>query len=302
MNERFTCSKINQTVTKAICEMRVEKGFCNPDECSSGKEEGEMSNYLLPEKRSKVEELISKGKGNRLIERETGVSKNTVKKIRQDIITETGNEPLCKCGQPATHKGWCSERFKKSPKRQATMKKLQNKNKLEKELSNKKTPFQETVEAIELSTRLDEIKKIVDSILNTDIKELKMKMEDLEIQIENKSTGIPVDHKNQSFEELLLSKFPAFNPGWSENKTKIDWFDGFIKLLDIIRPPINKNLPKFNLELEEFDKDDIAAVLTKDNIYISITGNKDELEALQSVRKFIEQFPIDIDNADLKKE
>jgi len=56
-----------------------------------------------------------------------GASKNTVKKffhIFSAILQTSGKgELLCKCGKPIIdHKGWCVYRYKKSPKRQAFMK------------------------------------------------------------------------------------------------------------------------------------------------------------------------------------
>lgn len=67
----------------------------------------------------KATALMKEGKGNREICRLTGMSKNTAAKLRKVIEAENGGPFLCSCGKQATHNGWCSHRFAKSPKRQA---------------------------------------------------------------------------------------------------------------------------------------------------------------------------------------
>ena len=82
----------------------------------------DMSNFLKPEKVKQVVDHVEKGESIRKTSRETGVAKNTVKSIQRIVVAEKINlgEPilLCKCGQPAGHKGWCSHRLAESPKRQ----------------------------------------------------------------------------------------------------------------------------------------------------------------------------------------
>lgn len=85
-----------------------------------------MSNFLKPEKVQMVVDRIQKGDSIRKTSRETGVSKTTVTNIQRVMVAEKieRNEavPLCACGQPAGHKGWCSYRLAASPKRQQFLK------------------------------------------------------------------------------------------------------------------------------------------------------------------------------------
>lgn len=66
----------------------------------------------------KATALMKEGKGNREVSRLTGMSKTTAAKLRKVLETENGGPFLCPCGKPATHPGWCSYRFAKSPRRQ----------------------------------------------------------------------------------------------------------------------------------------------------------------------------------------
>lgn len=87
----------------------------------------EMSNYLKPEKKDKVIKAIESGKGIRETSRETGVAKNTVKKIQTLVVAQRIEEgvatPCCECGREVGHRGWCKTRIQKSPKRQKFLKK-----------------------------------------------------------------------------------------------------------------------------------------------------------------------------------
>lgn len=49
-----------------------------------------------------------------------GVARGTARRY----FRELDPPPLCKCGKPATHQGWCSVRFAESPARQKLMRKL----------------------------------------------------------------------------------------------------------------------------------------------------------------------------------
>ena len=53
------------------------------------------------------------GLGVREIARELRVSPMTIRKVKQNVSL-----PNCGCGLPHGHKGWCSERLARSPKRQ----------------------------------------------------------------------------------------------------------------------------------------------------------------------------------------
>ena len=65
--------------------------------------------------------LMKEGCGNQETCRLTGMSKNTAAKLRRVLEVQNGGPFLCGCGKSATHPGWCSYRFAKSPKRQATV-------------------------------------------------------------------------------------------------------------------------------------------------------------------------------------
>ena len=65
----------------------------------------------------------------REIMEKTGAAKATVTKYRKEALEEADRPVLCKCGKPVGHKEWCSEREKKSPKRQDYLKKTGEKRK-----------------------------------------------------------------------------------------------------------------------------------------------------------------------------
>jgi len=77
-----------------------------------------MSNFLPAEKIARMEELFASGFGVRATARIVGVSKNTARAYFPSI----GGEPLCPCGKPVRHQGWCSWRYEHSPARQLFMK------------------------------------------------------------------------------------------------------------------------------------------------------------------------------------
>jgi hypothetical protein len=75
--------------------------------------------------------LLLAGRSIREVAEKSGASRDKIAKLRDQLIITLSNigldeTPLtvCECSQEAGHKGWCSVRLAKSPKRQATMKKL----------------------------------------------------------------------------------------------------------------------------------------------------------------------------------
>lgn len=66
------------------------------------------------------------GMGIRATARKVGCSKNTVGKLYKILLAERSRrgmgDILCPCGLPSIHQGWCTERFRRSPQRQAFMK------------------------------------------------------------------------------------------------------------------------------------------------------------------------------------
>lgn len=89
-----------------------------------------MSNWLHirdPKTFIRVCDMIEAGKTIREVVRATGVSKNTIGKIRRVVLFQMeaeGKPILCPCGQPTGHRAWCSYRFKNSPRRQRVMAKM----------------------------------------------------------------------------------------------------------------------------------------------------------------------------------
>lgn len=83
-----------------------------------------------PERKARYQKiglLVLLGYGTRTIAAATGVSKNTVKKIRDYIRVHDNighNILSCECGKERDHKGWCSWRFKRSIARQEYCKKF----------------------------------------------------------------------------------------------------------------------------------------------------------------------------------
>lgn len=55
--------------------------------------------------------LMMAKKGNREIARMTGMSRNTVIKLRKTLEAIAGAPMLCACGRAATHQGWCVPRL-----------------------------------------------------------------------------------------------------------------------------------------------------------------------------------------------
>jgi hypothetical protein len=66
-------------------------------------------------------EMMRGGKADREIQRLLGMHFNTTKKIKR-IVNGVING--CECGKPRGHKGWCRIMMKKSPSRQALMRRF----------------------------------------------------------------------------------------------------------------------------------------------------------------------------------
>ena len=67
----------------------------------------------------KATALMKKSKGNREICRLTGMSKNTVAKLRRVMEEQKGGPFLCGCGRVATHQGVCSYKRQDANSRQS---------------------------------------------------------------------------------------------------------------------------------------------------------------------------------------
>ncbi len=80
-----------------------------------------MSNFLSDEKMQAVLEAIWEGGSLRGIARELGISKDTVSSYRKLWLSHDFKIDPCPCGQEAVHRGWCSVRFARSPRRQAVL-------------------------------------------------------------------------------------------------------------------------------------------------------------------------------------
>ncbi len=93
-----------------------------------------MANHLSEYKSESVVELLCEGFSIRETARLARVAKGTVASILKGInegLGWDGEPPLtCACGKELVkHRGWCSDRYKRSPKRQAFMKRWHNKKK-----------------------------------------------------------------------------------------------------------------------------------------------------------------------------
>lgn len=74
-------------------------------------------NGITSEKRGLIEETFRAGGSIRAAMFASGSAKQTV----SDIYRELGERPKCGCGLASDHRGWCSARYEKSEKRQATV-------------------------------------------------------------------------------------------------------------------------------------------------------------------------------------
>lgn len=74
-------------------------------------------NYTKPIIKQAVIKLLRQGCGNREIARKIVINPATVRRIREEFDQVF----RCKCGQIATHRGFCSNRFRRSIKRMQFM-------------------------------------------------------------------------------------------------------------------------------------------------------------------------------------
>jgi len=77
--------------------------------------------YFKAGQLERVGRLLVHGFGNREIARRTGAHTATVARARHVFQVEIGITFFCPCGDPATHRGWCRFRFRRSRPRQAFM-------------------------------------------------------------------------------------------------------------------------------------------------------------------------------------
>lgn len=82
-----------------------------------------------PERKARYQKvglLIVLGYGSRTIAAATGVSKTTVKKIKDHLAEYNGlgRSLKCQCGKEKGHQGWCSWRYSRSLRRQQVMNRL----------------------------------------------------------------------------------------------------------------------------------------------------------------------------------
>jgi hypothetical protein len=81
-------------------------------------------NNKKPEQRNEAAALLKNGASIRETSLATGLSKNTVASVRNEV--EPSLPEKCECGAPLGHRGWCSVRYSKSAKRQETIKRMHN--------------------------------------------------------------------------------------------------------------------------------------------------------------------------------
>jgi DNA-binding NarL/FixJ family response regulator len=82
-----------------------------------------------PERKARYQKiglLIIMGYGTRTIAAAVGVSRNTVKKIRNHMAKHNnlGKSIKCECGKERGHQGWCNWRLQKSIARQQVVNRL----------------------------------------------------------------------------------------------------------------------------------------------------------------------------------
>lgn len=90
-----------------------------------------MANVLRqkdPEKYHRCVIMIEKGGTIRELMEAEHIAKNTAMRLRHIVYdamdTLMFELPVCACGKPAGHNGWCKERFATHPKRQAVIAKM----------------------------------------------------------------------------------------------------------------------------------------------------------------------------------
>lgn len=72
---------------------------------------------------SKLRAAIMGGFTAREAARAVGCDKNTANRC-QRLLRAEGIVPICECGKPASHRGWCAARFARSPARQDVIRRL----------------------------------------------------------------------------------------------------------------------------------------------------------------------------------
>lgn len=98
------------------------KGYKAPCSiCGSNRNRQNGGHYIDSELAASIRQLLFLGRSTRTIAAELGLNKGTVDRHRRLYLAERGTfaDIVCPCGQQAFHRGWCSERLKHSPARQA---------------------------------------------------------------------------------------------------------------------------------------------------------------------------------------
>jgi len=80
---------------------------------------------------------LVRGKSIRAAAREAGCSRVTARKLHRILLADFASPGQvafrCACGKPSTHRGFCSARFRESPRRQAFMRRWHTKDNLAEE-------------------------------------------------------------------------------------------------------------------------------------------------------------------------
>jgi hypothetical protein len=80
-------------------------------------------NLLNPKKLDQLIIVMLSGVSIREAARRIPVTRGTARKYYHLLVEIRKEQPICSCGQPAIHRGWCFHRYKNSLKRQLFMKK-----------------------------------------------------------------------------------------------------------------------------------------------------------------------------------
>lgn len=83
-------------------------------------------NVKSAEEIAQIKRLVLLGNGIRSVRIQTGAASATIQYYRKELIFEAafqGKDILCKCGKKIGHRGWCSPKLERSPKRIEFLKK-----------------------------------------------------------------------------------------------------------------------------------------------------------------------------------
>lgn len=118
---QINCAKCNAKVKRFGKNRRGFQRFrCKTCRKTFTESHDTQMNKLKPEKRDNLFSAFREGLSIRQSMRLSGVSNHTACKYYKAFTAQSG-KMLCPCGQVATHKGWCTNRFLRSENRRRFM-------------------------------------------------------------------------------------------------------------------------------------------------------------------------------------